>query len=90
MFDFGILLHPILVQNIRQIEAETKYTDKVMIAVNTQQATNDGEICGDIVAFLTPAEYTKLNIPRNAVQHFRVWEGDSVKLERLGVYGTKL
>jgi hypothetical protein len=90
LFDFSRLDHPVLVENITQHQAETEYHDKYMIVMDAKMPTEDGYIRGDIVAFLTPAEYFALEIPKNAVNNFGIWEGATILKDGLGAYGFYL
>jgi hypothetical protein len=90
IFDFSRLDHPVLVADITQYEAETKYHDKYMIAMDTRVPTEDGYIRGNIVAFLTPAEYFALEIPDNAANNFGIWQGLTLLKDGLGAYGFYL
>ena len=58
---------------------EAKYHDKYMIVINGR--SENGRILGDIVAILTPDEYHTLKKPKPMLPKYRVWEGNSLKLE---------
>ena len=91
MFSFADNNPAILEHNVNIEAMEEKYHDKYMIATNIHQI--DGWFYGDIVALLTPAEYGKLMMPKDAVRKYSVWVGDSIKmdgLDGLGIYGLYL
>ena len=72
-------------ENVNIEEMEKKYHDKYMIAKNIHQI--DGWFYGDIIAVLTPIEYNRLRMPKNKVSKYRIWVGNSLKQEGLGIYG---
>ena len=61
MFSFANPDPPILERNIIWGDAEEKYPDKFMIVINARFV--DSELHGDIIAMLTPEEYSELDFP---------------------------
>jgi len=88
MFSFTNPDPPILERNIIWGDAEEKYPDKFMIVINARFV--DSELYGDIIAMLTPEEYSELDFPEPMAPKFNVWKGMKLKMEGLGVLGYYL
>ena len=84
MFTFSELNPPILEQNIRWGDAEEKYPDKFMIVINAHFV--DIEMCGDIIAILTPIEYSELDFPEPMTPKYTVWKGLDIKRGGFGIH----
>jgi hypothetical protein len=88
VFSFSDNSPKILEHNVSIEAMEEKHHDKYMIATNIHQV--DGWFYGDIVAFLTPTEYSELQMPKEAISKYRIWVGDSIKMDGVGIYGLYL
>jgi len=85
MFTFKNPQPPILDGNITWGEAEEKYPDKFMIVINMH--IDKTELHGDIIAILTPMEYSELDFPEPMAPRYDVWKGLDIKRGGLGVHG---
>jgi len=88
MFSFTESKPSILEHNIIWGDAEEKYPDKFMIVINTR--FEESELRGDVIAILTPEEYSELDFPEPLAPKFNVWKGIKLKMEGLGVLGYYL
>ena len=88
MFSFSNPNPAILENNIRWGEAEEKYRDKFMIVINPH--LEDTYLYGDIIAILTPEEYSELDFPEPMAPKYNVWKGIKLKMEGLGALGYYL
>jgi len=85
MFSFTDPNPPIIEHNIGWGAAEEKYLDKFMIVINARYE-NDGLI-GDIIAILTPTEYSTLDFPEPMAPKYDVWKGLDIKKKGFGIHG---
>ena len=85
MFSFSEPNPIILEKNILWGDAEEKYRDKFLIVMNAH-FENTG-LYGDIVAILTPEEYSELDFPEPMAPTYNVWKGLQLKMEGLGALG---
>ncbi|MCL2017134.1 MAG: hypothetical protein FWG68_12900 [Defluviitaleaceae bacterium] len=78
MFSFDgeheILEHDVIIEDM-----EDKYPDKFMIAVS--RPSTDSRIHGDVLAILTPAEYSKIKFPKPMPRGYSVWVGISLQMD---------
>ena len=88
MFSFDDPNPTILERNIRWGDAEKKYRDKFMIVINAH--VKETYLHGDIVAILTPEEYSGLDFPESMAPKYDVWKGLKLKMEGLGALGYYL
>ncbi|MCL1998835.1 MAG: hypothetical protein FWG65_08715 [Turicibacter sp.] len=80
--------HEVLERDVIIEDMEQKYHDKYMIVINGHG--RDCRLRGDIIAILTPEEYSKLEKPKPMLPKYSVWEGFSLQLDGLGAYGFYL
>jgi len=85
MFTFSNPNPPVLERNITWGEAEEKYPDKFMIVINMR--IDKTELHGDIIAILTPMEYSGLDFPESMAPVYDVWKGLDIKRGGFGVHG---
>jgi len=81
MFSFFDTIHNIIEKNIIYEVAQKKYHNKIMIVINGH--VENRRIRGDIIAILTPEEFDELDKPDDIAPRFSIWEGDSIRIERL-------
>ena len=84
MFSFTNSNPPIIESNIAWGDAEEKYPDKFMIVINSH--FDNTEMLGDIVAILTPIEYSKLDFPEPMAPKYIVWKGLDIKRGGFGIH----
>jgi len=84
MFTFAESNPPVLERNIRWGEAEEKYLENYMIVTNIY-FDSEGML-GDIVAVLTPVEYSRLDFPDELVSKYGVWKGLGIRKRGFGVH----
>ena len=85
MFKFADPNPPVLESNITWGEAEEKYPDKFMIVINMH--IDNTELHGDIIAILTPMEYSELDFPEPMAPKYDVWKGLDIKRGGFGIHG---
>ena len=85
MFSFSDQNPPILERNIGWGAAEKKYPDKFIIVINARFESEG--LVGDIIAMLTPTEYSTLDIPEPMAPKYDVWKGLDIKKKGLGIHG---
>ena len=88
MYSFSTATAEVLERDVNIEAMEEKYPDKYMLVINSHLV--DGRIFGDIVAFLKSEEYRELKKEKAIPSDYSVWEGDSLKLGGLGIYGLYL
>ena len=81
MFSFISTDYKIIEKNIIYEVAQKKYHDKIMIVTNGH--VENKRIRGDIIAILIPEDFDMLEMPENIAPRFGIWEGDSIRMERL-------
>jgi len=74
----------VLERNITWGDAEEKYPDKFMIVVNAH--FDNTEMHGDIIAILTPIEYSELDFPEPMAPKYIVWKGLDIKRGGFGIH----
>lgn len=87
---FDTNTHTVYESNVCLDDMEEKYTDKYMIASNMQLI--DSQLYGNIIAILTPNEYTsfKKQHPESILPDYCIIVGVELKAGGLGVYGIYL